>query len=90
MIVLLFLVLNPRNKELWNYRTSVKKMIDVLIETDVPPTKAEFVRRLSRLNDDSREGNERLLGFLRRCYRLLVIIGATQVIIWASLVWAKG
>ena len=89
MIVLLFLVLNPPNKRLWNYRVSAKKMI-AIFEADVAPSKSEFVRYLSLLNDDSREGNEKLLKPLRAYYRSLIIVGSVQVTIWAALVWARA
>jgi hypothetical protein len=91
MIWLLFQVLNPSRKHEWHYRLSPDVLISEFIERDVPaPSRAEFVRALAKINGDSQIQNEKLLLPLRYLYRLLIVVGAGQVIIWAALVWWKG
>jgi hypothetical protein len=90
MIGLLFMVLNPSKKNEWTYRMSSDVLISE-IEREVPrPTKAQFIRSLAQLNDDSQRQNEKLLAPLRSMYRYLIAVGSLQVIVWAALVWWKG
>lgn len=87
----LFAILNPATKTKWAYRLSSDYLIADWIEKEVPrPSRAEFIRDLAVMNDDSQRENEKLLSPLRKRYRLLIALGALQVIFWAALVWWKG
>jgi hypothetical protein len=91
LIVLLLAVLTPQTRRLWTYSLSTKKLISGWIETEVPlPTEADFFKNLAIMYDDMREDNSRLLRALRTWYRWLVVVGAAQVAVWATLVWARA
>ena len=91
LILLLIAVLGPSNRNLWHYRVSATSLITGWIETEVPlPSNGHFFRRLAEQYDDWRVKNERLLRGIRQSYRWLIIVGSTQVTVWAALVWAKG
>ena len=90
-IVLLIALLNPSNKRKWNYRMSATSLIEGWIENEVPgPSEAQFLRALSIRYENMRCENETLLESLRTWYRWLIIIGSTQITVWAVLVWLKN
>lgn len=91
LILLLLALLRPQTRRLWTYSLSTKKLISGWIETEVPlPTEADFFRKLAIMYDDMREENSELLRALRTWYRWLVVVGAAQVAVWASLVWVRA
>jgi hypothetical protein len=91
-IVLLWTVLKPWKSKQWYYRMRPNALIEGFIEeTEVPPPgPGHFYRALAERYDYMRSQNEELLRSLRKWYNLLIVVGAIQVVAWATLVWARG
>jgi len=91
LIILLLVLLTPSTRRLWHYRLSAHSLITGWIQTEVPPpSDAHVIRALAEKYDHMRVENEKLLSRLRTWYRWLVVVGAVQVVVWATLVWVKG
>lgn len=91
LILLLLVLLRPSKERKWQYRLSTEVLIGGWIEREVPlPNEASFLRALAQRYDKMRTDNESLLGWLRKWYQLLIVVGTAQVAVWAALVWVKG
>ena len=89
-IWLLFRVLNPSVRNLWNYRISSRLLNDWVESENKPPSKADYIMRLADYCDEMRGKNEILLASLRVSYRWLMVFGSAQISFWTVLVWAKA
>jgi hypothetical protein len=86
----LIVLLNPSTRKLWRARISARVLIDEWIDVDLPPTQAQFTKELALSYDKARENNEKLLQAVRTWYRVLILVGSAQVLLWVALVWVRG
>jgi hypothetical protein len=73
------------------YRLSSRLLVDQWIENEAgPPTEGQLTRELAIRYGEMHELNAEVLRKHRRAFRVEVVLGALQLVLWASVVWIVG
>ena len=77
------------HRVLWNFRLEPSTLVEKWIDPDVgAASESEYYRALALQYDKMSAENDGPLKTVRRWYWLFLLLGSTQVMLWASLVWA--
>jgi hypothetical protein len=91
VVAIICVVVALRPVKDWQSQLSSQDLIDGWIETDVPPPgEAMVLRYLAELFDVMRRANAPKVSTVRTAYNGVVVIGALQVLAWATLAWVNG
>jgi hypothetical protein len=90
--LLLLLRLSWRGPRLhqWELRLSGKVLVNWIEPELGGPDEADFLRAVTLRQANMWEANEKQLSLVRRYYVLAVVLGFAQVMVWATLAWARG